>query len=95
VTTRYLNGRASIWFGDPDGTDQRHLLTRSESGQGTSYYDIAPRYDGKKLLAVRTAPGNGNDGGWDVDVVAWKTSKGPGAASVLDVADGNSTVTWN
>jgi hypothetical protein len=94
VTTRYLNERASIWFGDPDGTLQRRLLTRSESGHGTSFDEVTPRYDGRQLLAYRTSPTD--DGGPDVsDVVTWKTSESPASAIVIERAGSNSTITWN
>ena len=84
-------GARAVWFGNPDGTDQRRVIAPFTPGEDPYYDVVTPNYDGTALLASRMPAG---DDGEDA-VVTWETGTDPAAATEVEVADGNYVVTWN
>jgi hypothetical protein len=90
VTWHEQRGRRdTLWFGAPDGTEQR-LLYRfpSASQSGTRYFDVTPNYTGRRILGWRESV-SGDETVW------WKTADGPETSHVISALGATSPVTWN
>ncbi|WP_137294633.1 hypothetical protein [Nocardioides dongxiaopingii] len=86
----------AAWVARADGTQLKRVLVYRPAGETpvTLFYDVIPNYDASQVLSLRITTDTESDRS-RTEVVRWHTAERPSSATVIEVAEGNYTASWN